>query len=195
MKIIAITTPRVTDNDAPIINALLDRGIATIHLRKPESTIDECRRVLELLTSAQRSRIIIHYYPELYSEFGLCGIHLNRNITQYPNNYDGHRSRSCHTLEEVAKYRGENDYLFLSPIFDSISKQGYKSAFSHEVLQQASDAGIIDERVIALGGVTLDSLPYLKSLKFGGAAMMGAIYSAEIIEQHSTMEALIEATR
>ena len=33
MKIIAITTPKVTDEDAYIINGLLDKGIDTIHLR------------------------------------------------------------------------------------------------------------------------------------------------------------------
>lgn len=175
MRLIAITTPKVTDDDASIIGRLLDRGIDIIHLRKPESTIDECRKLLTKLTAEQRSKIVIHDYPELYSEFSLRGIHINRNITSLPICYNGSTSRSCHTFEEVLRYKEECDYLFLSPIFDSISKRGYKSRFSDEVLRRASVDGLIDSKVIALGGVTLDKIPYLRSLNFGGVAMMGAI--------------------
>lgn len=46
------------------------------------------------------------------------------------------------------------DYLFLSPIFDSISKRGYLSQFSFESLQNAAKEGLIDGKVFALGGVT-----------------------------------------
>lgn len=175
MRLIAITTPKVTDDDASIIGRLLDRGIDIIHLRKPESTIDECRKLLTKLTAEQRSKIVIHDYPELYSEFSLRGVHINRNITSLPIGYNGSISRSCHTFEEVMRYKEECDYLFLSPIFDSISKRGYKSRFSDEVLRRASVEGLIDSKVIALGGVTLDKIPYLRSLNFGGVAMMGAI--------------------
>ena len=175
MRLIAITTPKVTDDDASIIGCLLDRGIDIIHLRKPESTIDECRKLLTKLTAEQRSKIVIHDYPELYSEFSLRGIHINRNITSLPIGYNGSISRSCHTFEEVLRYKEECDYLFLSPIFDSISKRGYKSRFSDGVLRRASVEGLIDSKVIALGGVTLDKIPYLRSLNFGGVAMMGAI--------------------
>ncbi len=175
MRLIAITTPKVTDDDASIIGRLLDRGIDIIHLRKPESTIDECRKLLTKLTAEQRSKIVIHDYPELYSEFSLRGVHINRNITSLPIGYNGSISRSCHTFEEVLRYKEECDYLFLSPIFDSISKRGYKSRFSDEVLRRASAEGLIDSKVIALGGVTLDKIPYLRSLNFGGVAMMGAI--------------------
>ena len=179
MKIIAITTPKASDDDASIIGHLLDRGIDIIHLRKPESRVSECRKILAALTAEQRSKIVIHDYPELYFEYSLKGIHINRNITSLPDGYCGFKSRSCHTLEEIAKYKDSYDYLLLSPIFDSISKAGYRSAFSLEELAQASKAGIIDERVIALGGVTLEKIPLLKALNFGGVAMMGAVYNIE----------------
>ena len=117
MKIIAITTPKVIDEDAFIIKGLIDRGVDMVHLRKPDSTIDECRRLLEMLGKEHRQKIVVHDYPELFDEFSLRGIHINRNVTTYPQGYDGLRTRSCHTLEEVVRYKGECDYLFLSPIF------------------------------------------------------------------------------
>lgn len=182
MKIIAITTPKIIDEDTYIIKGLLDRGIDTVHLRKPESSISECRKLLSTLDAEYRASIVIHDYPELYSEFSLRGIHINRNITTLPEGYNGLKTRSCHSLEEVVRYKSEYDYLLLSPIFDSISKVGYRSTFNEDVLQRASTSGIIDSKVIALGGVTLDKISYLKRLNFGGAAMVGAIYNIDALD-------------
>ena len=177
MRIIAITTPKVDDNDAYLIKRLLEGGIDIIHLRKPDSDIHECRKLLEVLTMEEREQIIIHDFPELYDEFSLKGIHINRNVSSLPNDYIGFRTRSCHSLEEVRHYKKEYDYLFLSPIFDSISKVGYRAGFRKEELQEASMKGIIDEKVVALGGVTFESIAYLKGLNFGGVAMIGGIYN------------------
>ena len=177
MKIIAITVPKMIDEDAYLISNLLKMGIYSVHLRKPEATIHECRQLLTKLTDAERTKIIIHDYPELYTEFSLKGIHINKNITSLPNGYNGFKTRSCHSFEEIERYKTEYDYLFLSPIFDSISKVGYKSGFTKEELLKASASGIIDHKVIALGGITLDMLPYFRELNFGGIAMIGGIYN------------------
>lgn len=182
MKIIAITTPKVIDEDAYIIRRLLDKGVDIIHLRKPESCIDDCRKLLSTLDAEYRASIVIHDYPELYSEFSLRGIHINRNVVALPSGYNGLKSRSCHSLEEIAHYKSDFDYLFLSPIFDSISKAGYRSGFDTETLRRAAESGIIDSKVIALGGVTLDKISYLKGLNFGGAAMVGSIYNIDALD-------------
>lgn len=177
MRFIAITTPEVDNKDLLLIKRLLEGGIDIIHLRKPESDIHACRQLLKALTKEERERIIVHDFPELYDEFSLKGIHINRNVSSLPNDYIGFRTRSCHSLEEVRHYKKEYDYLFLSPIFDSISKVGYRAGFRKEELQEASMKGIIDEKVVALGGVTFESIAYLKGLNFGGVAMIGGIYN------------------
>lgn len=169
------------DEDAYLISNLLKIGIHSVHLRKPEATIHECRKLLTQLTNEERANIIIHDYPELYDEFSLKGIHINKNITSLPDGYNGFKTRSCHSFEEIEKYKTEYDYLFLSPIFDSISKVGYKSGFTKEELLKASISGIIDHKVIALGGITLDMMPYFRELNFGGIAMIGGIYNINII--------------
>lgn len=175
MLTIAITQPYAIDKEDVTIRHLLANGFDIVHLRKPDADIDYCRKLLERLTLSERTSIVVHDYAALYEEYALRGIHLNRNVVSYPPHYLGLRTRSCHTLEEVTKYKNECDYLFLSPIFDSISKRGYRSKFSHEELFSASNDGIIDNKVIALGGVTPDKVDYLKSLHFGGVAMMGAL--------------------
>lgn len=183
MKIIAITSPKVTDADEYIIKGLVNRGIDVVHFRKPDSGIEECRSLLLKLTSGERSKIVVHDYPSLYEEFSLLGIHVNKNVTRLPEGYSGLKTRSCHSFEEVEMYKDDYDYLFLSPIFNSISKQGYMSSFSDAELLQASKEGIIDRKVIALGGVTFDKIPYLKELNFGGVAMIGAIYNTDVLER------------
>lgn len=174
---IAITPPYAIDGEVATIRHLLAHGFDVVHLRKGEAGIDYCRGLLGQLSAAERAKIVIHDYATLYEEFSLRGIHLNRVITHLPEGYRGSRTRSCHTLEEVIRYKDGCDYLFLSPIFDSISKRGYRSSFSHEDLQRAASEGIIDHRVIALGGVTPNRIPYLEALGFGGVAMMGALNS------------------
>lgn len=172
---IAITRPYAVDGEDAIIRHLLANGFDIVHLRKPDADIDYCRELLQRLTPLERKRVVLHDYYSLYAEFSLRGVHLNKNIASYTVDYQGTRTRSCHSFDEVIRYKHECDYLFLSPIFDSISKSGYHSNFSHDELLEASKSGVIDNRVIALGGVTFDKLPYLQSLHFGGVAMMGAL--------------------
>ena len=69
--------------------------------------------------------------------------------------------------------------LFLSPIYDSISKQGYAAAYTRESLLRAQQAGIINQQVMALGGISLECLPEVKSLGFGGAVLLGDVWGKD----------------
>ena len=205
MRIIAISSPKAVNDEAFLIKALLKNGVDIVHLRKPQSefcdsevrlgsfysgtnAIGYIRALLKDLSAEERSKIIVHDYYELYEEFSLKGIHINKNIKTLPKDYKGFKTRSCHAIEEVLKYKEEFDYLFLSPVFDSISKGGYKSTFSSEQLLEASKAGVIDDKVVALGGVTINKIPFLKSLNFGGVAMLGAIYKMEALNDLKEIE-------
>lgn len=110
-------------------------------------------------------------------EYNLKGIHLNRRNPEPPACYSGHISCSCHSLEEVKQYKPGCDYVFLSPIFDSISKQDYKSGYTAEEIRSAVKNGIIDRRVIALGGIDENNLLRVKDFGFGGAAIMGTLWN------------------
>lgn len=174
---IVVTSPDFFPGEALFIHRLLACGVDIVHLRKSLATKEECERLLAELSPEDRSHIVIHDFFELVAPYGLRGIHLNARRNLPPVGYKGHVSRSCHSLEEVKRYKDECDYVFLSPIFDSVSKQGYTSAFNDAVLRQASEDKIIDNKVVALGGITSDKIRYLHSLHFGGAAMLGSINS------------------
>lgn len=70
-------------------------------------------------------------------------------------------------------------YVFLSPLFPSISKEGYGSGFSLTALRDAARQGIIGERVVALGGLSVETLPQIKDFPFGGAAVLGSLWGIQ----------------
>lgn len=176
MKIIVITPPDHLSGEVSAICRLLDNGVDTIHIRKPHWDEHQCRALIEEIPPHYRCQLVVHQYFELCGEYHLQGIHLNRRHPDLPSRHRGTISCSCHSLQEVVAQKPRMNYLFLSPIFDSISKQGYCSNFSIELLREAQAEGIIDNKVIALGGVTPRKQPLLESLGFGGYAMMGAVW-------------------
>lgn len=176
MEWIVITSPGFLQGEADFIDKLFNHGLDRLHLRKPGADIGECRRLLDGISREWLPRIVVHDNFGLCREYGLGGVHLNGRNPMAPPNHEGSVSRSCHSLEEISRYKGECDYLTLSPIFNSISKQGYMAAFEPEQLAAARDSGLIDSRVIALGGVTLENIPRVRELGFGGVAILGDVW-------------------
>ena len=106
-------------------------------------------------------------------KYHLHGVHLNGRNPQPPVGWEGSVSKSCHSLEEVKEWKEKCDYVSLSPIFDSISKQGYHAAFSSTEIEEASRQGIIDKKVLALGGVTFNKIDDVLRMGFGGGMILG----------------------
>ena len=177
MRIIAITLPHFFSGEASAINALFASGsINLLHLRKPGSPVDDCRHLLDAVAQEWLPRIVVNDHFSLCREYGLHGVHLNRRNPTPPVDHRGSLSCSCHSLQEVVERKPQMDYVFLSPIYDSISKQGYRSAFTDTELRQATAEGIIDGKVVALGGVTRERISQLEEYGFGGAAMLGDVW-------------------
>lgn len=177
MKLIVITTPTFFTEEDQIITALFEEGLDYLHLRKPGTEPIYSERLLSLIPKQYHKKIIVHDHFYLTEEFNLMGIHLNHRNPEIPDNYKGHISCSCHSIDDVKRRKGPCDYVFLSPIFDSISKNNYNSAFSGSQLLQASKSGIIDRKVYALGGINASNIQYVKGLGFGGAAVLGDIWN------------------
>ena len=176
MKWIIITSPEFLSGEATFISKLFSQGLDLLHLRKPEASLEAYKRLLLQIPKHWYSRIVLHEHFALAEKFGLHGIHLNRRCSQVPDSFRGSISCSCHTLEEVKKQKASKDYVFLSPIFDSISKVGYHAAFSPTLLKQAAIENVIDEKVIALGGITANNIFLVKEWHFGGVALLGDIW-------------------
>lgn len=189
--IIVITRPDFFEGEAAQIVQLLDSGQADlIHIRKPGivSLADSAKGLdiadlgrqekleclIQTLPARLYGRLVLHDCHQLAVKYGLRGVHLNRRNPQPPTGWGGSVSISCHSLQELASCRHQPfDYMSLSPIFDSISKPGYHSAFSKEQIAAARKLGLIDQRVMALGGVTFDKVEEVEQMGFGGAMILG----------------------
>lgn len=177
MKLILMTTPYFFVEEHQILTALFDEGLQILHLRKPGTEPVYSERLLSLIPETYRKRIVVHDHFYLKNEYRLKGIHLNQRNPELPKSYKGHISCSCHTVEEVASRKKMCDYVLLSPIFDSISKDDYASRFTPVQLRELAKRKIIDKKVMALGGVDLENIADLKSYGFGGAVLLGAIWN------------------
>ena len=144
MKLILITTPTFFVDEDNIISALFDDGLDSLHLRKADTAPMFAERLLTLIPEQYHKRIVVHGHFYLKDEYKLKGIHLNGRNPNPPENYKGHISCSCHSLDEVKERKQTCDYVFLSPVFTSISKMNYRSAYPAEELRAADKAGIID---------------------------------------------------
>lgn len=183
MKIIIITLPDFFHGETDLVNSLFKAGMERLHLRKPKADKNMQEEWLQQIEPSFRQRIVVHDFHELAREYALGGIHLNGRNPNPPSWVDEEKSkrsftisRSCHSISELSQHMSDVDYMFLSPIFNSISKEGYGAAFSREELSEAKKYDLLNAKVYALGGVSLDKFPELESFGFSGATILGDLW-------------------
>lgn len=171
-RLIGITPENpVTEESDLIVSALESGALWRIYLRHPSLSYDAMRRLVSAVPAGLRPRISVAD-ARLAQEFG-CGLHLRSNQYAVPEGFTGLLSASCHSFDDIEKRRN-CDYVFLSPIFNSISKHGYCSAFSIDNEDFKFQLAKYPN-VFALGGVTPDKFDTLKRAGFTGAALLGAL--------------------
>lgn len=197
MKLIVISKEKVFDGEPLWINALMEKYDFIFHLRKPGSTEKEMEELILQINSNFHNRIVLHDHFTLAAKYSLKGVHLNSRNPQanMEGEYWSHCSisRSCHTLKEVEEYKGLCNYVTLSPVFNSISKAGYNAGFSYDTLKEASEKGILDNKVVALGGISTSNIQSVVKMGFGGAAVLGTIWNQATLEDAiMELESLIQ---
>lgn len=169
-----ITLPTFFSGEADRIAAMLRDGVADlIHIRKPQATLEEVEALIKALPEETYGRLVLHDHHSLAVKYNLYGVHLNNRNPLPPTGWQGSVSRSCHSFREVSLWKPKCNYVTLSPIFDSISKQGYHAAFTMEEIEEARHNSIIDDKVLALGGVTFSKLNAVRAMGFGGGVILG----------------------
>lgn len=190
-----MTTPHFFVEEHQILTAFFDEGLELLHLRKPHTEPVYSERLLSLIPEHYRKNIVVHDHFYLKNEYNLRGIHLNYRNPVPPANYKGSKSYSCHSAEELAECKKKFDYVFLSPIFNSISKDGYESRFLPADLKDLGKKKLIDKKVMALGGIDIDNMAQVKEYGFGGAVVLGSVWNRFNIYQTSNFKELINHFR
>ena len=186
MKLVAITPELPHRHEVEFITLILEAGFDYVHLRKPDFDLQQMRSFIEEIPQQYRVRLKLHSHFELASEYDVAGLHLNHRANVVPQTATlsgGLRlSRSCHAANELVgldKY----EYVFLSPIFDSISKRGYASRFSQGDLIEIFKHSDTQGKVVALGGIMPGYMVQLSRLGFAGAAFLGYLFNSETTDE------------
>ena len=176
---ILITLPRILKNEAETLAALCGAGVSVIHIRKPEASEPEIEELLKTLQAlgADMSRLTIHYNEPLARKYGLGGVHLRIEELLAGAGEGLRRSCSAHGWTEAERAATDADYVFLSPLFDSISKPGYHSAI--DPAEAAERLRCRKGRIVALGGIRPANIARVRRIGFDGAAVLGAAWSAD----------------
>ena len=191
MRRIGITPEQEVFREQERITAWLRSGeVEFFHIRKPQFTETQLREYLSLFPADVRERLTLHDHHHLAAEYGIGGLHLNRRNPYVAENLADKRiSASCHSIGEFAKQQAHCAYCFLSPIFDSVSKQGYTSAFAPDTLKRAFAEGLLNGKAVALGGVTHEKIPLLQEIGFSACASIGDLWALPqtmFITHHNT---------
>ena len=172
MKTIVITSPVPVKDEATVCNLLFDHGLELLHLRKPGGDREAYETFIRKIRCCYRKRIVIHDHYSLAEKYCLRGIHLKSGQGIHHSDYPDCRvSISCHSVEEIRHLPFRPEYCFLSPVFDSISKPGYRSRFA-----DMPDLSGIPYPVIALGGITPEKTALCREAGFQGVAVLGYIW-------------------
>jgi thiamine monophosphate synthase len=179
-KILIITPEKPVSDEGLLINALFEAGLELLHIRKPGYGINEVRNLINSVSVNFHPRIIIHNHYELLQDFNLKGIHLSEKVREEDPVKQTMKvvSTSFHKLENIINESRHFEYAFLSPIFSSISKQGYQPSLN---IQQIKDflAHTVPFPIIALGGITDENVMQVRKMGFSGAACIGYIWESQ----------------
>ncbi|MCW3122536.1 MAG: hypothetical protein JWQ38_2028 [Flavipsychrobacter sp.] len=187
MKLIVITPETDVADETMLVNSLFNNGLQKLHLRKMGYAEQDYRNYIGRIEAQYHTRIVIHACFELATELHLGGVHLNSMVresehmnTQLKDIASDKISTSFHSWNEIADNEFLYSYVFISPVFDSISKEGYKAAIdldgAVEIKQQLATQGKHYPEIIGLGGVGIPQLKILSEKGFDGAAMLGSIW-------------------
>ena len=177
MKLIIMTKPTFFVEEDKILTTLFEEGLENLHLYKPGSEPMYSERLLTLLSDEYYKKITVHDHFYLREEYGLKGIHLNTAEADLPYGYKGHVSRTCHAVAELREAKKRSVYVFLKTVYDSQSNPADKQTLSYDELRAASRQGLIDRKVYAMGGITLDNVKAMRDLGFGGVVVCGDLWN------------------
>lgn len=189
MKLIVISSPVNIPYEEESLTSLFDEGLSSFHLRKPEMSDKDLIDFLTKIPPKYYRRIVIHSHFHLLKKYNLKGIHLPgfyykqlrdaelKTLLHTGKSKGLSISTSAHSIDEAGTLPSFFDYLFLSPIFDSISKEGYLSKFDSGDLEIfLRERKTKKPEMIALGGISHETIKQAANIGFQGIACLGYIW-------------------
>ncbi len=189
MQIVLLTPENEMPNETGIANSLFAAGLQRLHVRKYGASEAQLTQYISTIHPQFRQRIVIHSHFHLLHDLGLGGIHLNTATRLAPTlSSITHgipakvTSTSFHSWQEITENTIPYRYVFISPVFNSISKPGYLAGIDRSQLSAVKaqqNASGTAPAIYALGGIDQTNIITLKNEGFDGAALLGSIWQAQ----------------
>ena len=171
-RLIVISNETDLKDETRLVNELFMQGMELFHLRKPFWTLEDQKRFLSSIQPEYLSLISVHQHHETIATFRLKHQHVKESERENCFIHDQvKKSTSFHDIETMSQEKKKWDYSFLSPVFNSISKQDYTGKLDLRQLKPADLSG-----VYALGGIQKNTIASVFKMGFTGAAVLGAIW-------------------
>lgn len=187
MKLILISSSTLLENEAQTITQLFEAGLESFHLRKPKSSSAKIKALLKEIPSHFHNRIVLHTHHKLARKFNVKGLHITKS----------HKRRKIKTWFNIRfiqlrrpkillttsfssigplfdKSAYHYDYVFLSPIFDSLGSK-FQGGYTEHSLRSA--LAKTEFKVIARGGIDIHSIPKANELGFAGIGLYSSFWS------------------
>ena len=196
MKLVVISPEGDDPREHAVLADLFSAGLERYHVRKPAWSHAKLETWLRPLPRDWRARLVLHQHHDLVAALGLGGRHW-RDVgggsdapPVQPSTVGGRTalpgsitSRSCHELSSLRAALGRYDSVFFGPVFPSISKPGHGPRPEMPVselsaLLDSRTAAARRTRVLALGGITVETALRALALGFDGVAVLGTIWQA-----------------
>ncbi len=203
MDIVVVSCSHDVENEIAIVEAMLLDGLESFHIRKPHYTTNDYITYISKISPKLRHRVVLHSRHMLSNKYGCKGVHVSRKHRRAGFrtklrlfklrffNKKIHISASLQNLEAIESKIKNYDYIFLSPLYDSMSPDARIKKFNSSKLRKFLRQ--TRSRVFAHGGISEDKFPQLKKLGFSGVVFQSVIWdSPEPLQQYFKLKESLE---
>lgn len=187
MKLAVYTIPYEIFDEANKINSLFDKGLESLHIRKPGYSRREMIALIDDIVPEYHNRIVIHSNYSLSLRYDLGGLHISTS------------SLSAQIQAKFLKAMNQNLQIFgtvsrtkrvpnVSDVFDSIMIGPLYVKFSESNIKRKFEPmDVINilkkskKEIYALGGIDMSNVDFLKNLGFKGAILQTSIWKSHDI--------------
>ncbi len=174
MELVVISAEDFLPDETAMLQYMLAGGLDWLHLRKPGSREELMRQLISNIPSQYYRQVIVHGHTSLQQEFGLGGFHVKPGRLPEAVSAGVQVSVSAHSAIDFRAVSGLATRVFISPVFNSISKPGYRA--NTDLVRLAATPR--SNTLVALGGITPEDFPQLDNWGFDAAALLGYIWLA-----------------
>ncbi|WP_372776694.1 bifunctional hydroxymethylpyrimidine kinase/phosphomethylpyrimidine kinase [Mangrovibacterium sp.] len=183
-NLIVISPPENVRAEITKVVSLFKLGLQQFHIRKPGACDFDMINYILSIPKCYHPYLVVHSHYHLAKEFGLKGIQVGLKSAEEAKEYQNcfsYYGYSAHAVDELIENKNRYTHFFLSPVFDSISKEGYASNFElpeiARFLQENQELN-----VFALGGMNESNCRVCMDAGFSGIALLGAIWQADDVQ-------------